>query len=112
MRIEHAGSFLVEDVQKVMVFCRNGAEVDGYIGECGAGLCGHLREGKLEDFSAIHPVDAAMLMKAIFSASSFGVTLQGSEIDVAREVEACKGGDVGDELGACEVVLNKILPNT
>ena len=57
-------------------------------------------------------VNVAMLTRAIFGASSFGVTLQGSEIDVAREVEACKGGDVGDELGACEVVLNKILPNT
>ena len=48
----------------------------------------------------------------IFSASSFGVASQGSEIGVAREVEAFKGGDVGDELSACGVVLNMILPST
>ena len=46
MRIEHAGSFLVEDVQKVVVFFRDGAEVNGCIGEGGVGLCGHLKEGK------------------------------------------------------------------
>ena len=113
--IEHAGSFLVEDIQKVTVIFRDGAEVDGCIGECRVGLCSHLREGKLEDFSAIHPADAvnvAALTRAIFSALSFGVTSQGSEISVAREVEVCKGRDISDELSACRVVSNEILPNT
>ena len=57
-------------------------------------------------------VNAAALMRAIFGASSFGVTSWGSEIGVASEVEACKGRDIADELSACGVVLNKILPNT
>ena len=57
-------------------------------------------------------VNVATLMKAIFGASSFRVTSRGSEIGVAREVEACKGGDVSDELSACRVVLNKILLST
>ena len=59
MRVECAGSFLVENIWKVMVFFRDGAEVDGCIRECGVGLYGHLREGKLEDFSAVHSVDAS-----------------------------------------------------
>ena len=59
MRIECASSFLVENVWKVVVFFRDGAEVDGCIGERGVTLCGHLREGKLEDFSAVHPTDAS-----------------------------------------------------
>ena len=49
MRIEYAGSFLVENIWKVVVFFRGGAEVNGCIRECRVGLCGHLREGKLED---------------------------------------------------------------
>ena len=57
-------------------------------------------------------VNVAALMRAIFSALSFRVTSQGSEIGVASEAEACKGGDVSDELSACRVVSNKILPNT
>ena len=57
-------------------------------------------------------VNAAMLTRAIFGALSFGVTSWGSEIGVAREVEACKGRDIGDELRTCGVVSNKILPNT
>ena len=56
--------------------------------------------------------NVAMLTRVILGALSFGVTLQGSEIDVATEVEACKGGDVSDELSACRVVLNKILLST
>ena len=56
--------------------------------------------------------NVAALTRVIFGASSFRVTSWGLEIGVAREVEACKGKDVGDELGACGVVLNKILPNT
>ena len=56
--------------------------------------------------------NAAALMRAIFGASSFGVTSRGSEIGVASEAEAFKGGDVGDELGMCGVVSNEILPNT
>ena len=35
-------------------------------------------------------VNAAALTRVIFGASSFRVTLWGSEISVAREVEACK----------------------
>ena len=57
VRIKHAGSFLVENVQKVMVFFMDGAEVDRCIREYVTGLCGHLREGKPEDLSAIHPAD-------------------------------------------------------
>ena len=57
-------------------------------------------------------VNAVVLTKAIFGASSFGVTSQGLEIRVAREAEACKGGDIGDELSACRVVTNVILPST
>ena len=57
-------------------------------------------------------VNVAVLMKASFGALSFGITSQGSEISVAREVEACKGGDISDELSTCGVVSNKILPNT
>ena len=59
VRIECDGSFLVENVQKVIVFFKDGAEIDGCIRECRVGLCSHLREGKLEDFSAIHPMDAS-----------------------------------------------------
>ena len=59
VRIERIGSFLVEDVQKVVVFFRDRAEVDGCIGDRRAGLCSHLREGKLEDFGAVHPADAS-----------------------------------------------------
>ena len=57
-------------------------------------------------------MNVATLTRAIFGASSFRVTLQGSEIGVAREAEACKGRDVSDELGACGVVSNEIFPNT
>ena len=57
-------------------------------------------------------VNLAALTRAIFSALSFRDTLQGLEIGVVREVEACKGEDVGDELGMCKVVLNVILPST
>ena len=56
--------------------------------------------------------NVAALTRVLFSASSFGVMSLRSEIGVAREVEACKGGDVSDELGACGVVLNEILPST
>ena len=55
MRIECAGSFLVENVWKVMVFFRDGAEVNRCIRGHGAGFCSHLGEGKPEDFSDIHP---------------------------------------------------------
>ena len=44
MRVERTGSFLVENVQKVVVFFRDGGEVDGCIRECGVGFCGNLRE--------------------------------------------------------------------
>ena len=57
-------------------------------------------------------VNAAVLTRAIFGASNFEVTSWGSEIGVAREAEVSKGRDVSDELGACRVVSNKILPNT
>ena len=57
-------------------------------------------------------VNVAMLMRVIFSALSFGDSSHGSEIGVAREVEACKGGDLGGELGACRVVSNEILLST
>ena len=53
-----------------------------------------------------------LLTRAIFGASSFGVASRGSEIGVASKAEAFKGGDVGDELSACGVVSNEILPNT
>ena len=56
--------------------------------------------------------NVAMLMRVIFGALSFGGTLQGLEIPVARQAEACKGRDVSDELGACGVVSNEIFPNT
>ena len=56
--------------------------------------------------------NVAVLMRAFFGASSFGVASRGSEIGVASEAEAFKGGDVGDELDACGVVSNEILPNT
>ena len=46
--------------------------------------------------------NAAMLMRAIFSASSFRDSSQGLEIGVARET--CKSGDVSDELSVCKVV--------
>ena len=55
-------------------------------------------------------VNVAALTRAIFGALSFRVTLQGSEIPVARQAEACKGRDVSDELGACGVVSNKNCP--
>ena len=45
-------------------------------------------------------VNVAALTRVIFGASSFRDSSWGSEISVAREVEACKGGDIGDELGA------------
>ena len=57
-------------------------------------------------------VNVAMLMREIFGISSFKDSSWGSEIRFAREVEACKGGDIVDELGACGVVSNKILPST
>ena len=56
--------------------------------------------------------NVAALTREIFIASSFGVTSWGSVIGVAREVEACKGEDVGEDLSACGVVSNEILPNT
>ena len=59
VRIECVGSVLVENVQKVMVFSIDRAEVNGYIRGHGAGLCSHFREGKLEYFSAIHPMDTS-----------------------------------------------------
>ena len=42
--------------------------------------------------------NAALLMRVIFGALSFGVTSWESEIGVTREAEACKGGDVGNLL--------------
>ena len=57
-------------------------------------------------------VNVAVLMRAIFGALSFGVTSRGSEIGFARETEACKGRDIGDELSVCGVVSNEILPST
>ena len=59
MRIKCVGLFLVEDVRKVMVFFRDGGEVDGCIGDRRVGLCGHLRKGKLEDFNTVHSADAS-----------------------------------------------------
>ena len=59
MRIERADSFLVENIQKVMVFFGDGAEVDRCIREHGACICSHLGEGKLKDFCAVHSVDAS-----------------------------------------------------
>ena len=59
MRIKRVGSFLVEDVRKVMVFFRDGGEVDGCIRDRRAGLCGRLGKGKLEDFSTVHSADAS-----------------------------------------------------
>ena len=56
--------------------------------------------------------NAAVLTRAIFSASSFGVASRGSDIGVASKAEAFKGGDVSDELGTCRVVSNEILPST
>ena len=49
--------------------------------------------------------NVATLMRAIFRALSFRVTSQGSDISVASEVEACKGRDISDELGAEEFTL-------
>ena len=57
-------------------------------------------------------VNVAALTRVIFGASSFGVASRGLEISVASEAEACKGGDIGDELSACGVVSNERLPNT
>ena len=56
--------------------------------------------------------NVAALMRAIFSALSFGGSSWGMEVGIAREAEACKGRDVSDELSACGVVLNEILPST
>ena len=112
MRIECVCLFLVKDVWKVVVLFWNRGEVDRCIRGHGVGLCSHLRKGKLEDFSTVHPADAAALMRAIFGASSFGGSLQGAGVRVAREVEACRGGDVGGDFRACGVVLNEILPST
>ena len=52
--------------------------------------------------------NAAALTRAIFSASSFGGSLRGAEVGVARETEACRSGD----FRACGVASNKILPST
>ena len=57
-------------------------------------------------------VNAAVLMRVIFGALSFGGSSRGAGFGVAREAEACKGGDISDELGAYGVVSNEILPNT
>ena len=56
-------------------------------------------------------VNAAVLTRVIFGASSFGDTSWGLEIGVARKAEACMGGDISDELHMCGVVSNKILPS-
>ena len=115
MRIGCAGSFLVEDVWKVVIFFRDGAEVDGCIRECRAGLCSHLREGKLEDFSAIHPTDASecsCVDEGNFWCFKLRSCSWGLEISVASKAEACKGRDVSDELSTCRVTSNEILPNT
>ena len=57
-------------------------------------------------------VNAAMLTRVVFGASSFGGSSRGAEVGVAREAEACRGGDVGGDFGACGIVSNKILPST
>ena len=57
-------------------------------------------------------VNVATLTRVIFGALSFQDSLWGIEIGVAREAEACKGRDVGDELSACRVVSNEIFPST
>ena len=57
-------------------------------------------------------MNAAMLMRVIFSVSNFKDTSWGLVIGVAREAEACKGRDIGDELSRCGVVSNEIFPNT
>ena len=56
--------------------------------------------------------NAAALTRAIFGASGFRDSPQRSEISFAREVEASKGRDISDELGACGVASNEILPST
>ena len=56
--------------------------------------------------------NAAALTRAIFGASSFRGSSRGVGFRVAREAEACRGGDVGGDFGACGVVLNEILPST
>ena len=43
---------------------------------------------------------------------SFGGSSWEAEVEVAREVEACRGGDVGGDFRACGVVSNEILPST
>ena len=115
MRIEHAGSFLVENVQKVMVFL--GTELRSTdaleIAEWAFAVTSERASWKTSVPSILQmQANAATLTRVILGALSFRVTSQGSEIGVAREAEARKGRDVGDELGACGVVLNKILPNT
>ena len=98
-----------------MVLFWDRAEVDGCMRDRRAGLCGHLREGKLEDFSAVHPVDASKcghVDEGDFWCFELWSSSRGLEISVASEAEVCKGGDVSDELGTCKVVSNEILPNT
>ena len=56
--------------------------------------------------------NAAALTREIFGASSFGGSSRGVGFGVAREAEACRGGDVGGDFGACAVVSNEILPST
>ena len=56
--------------------------------------------------------NAAVLMRVIFGALSFRGSSQGAGVGVAREAEACRGGDVGGDFGTCGVASNKILPST
>ena len=115
VRIEHAGSFLVENVWKVVVLFWDGAEVYGCIGGHGVGLCSHLREGKLEEFSAVHPKDASKCShtdEGDFQCFKLRSYFTGIRDWCCQQGETCKGREVSDELIACRVVSNEILLNT
>ena len=115
MRIECAGSFLVENIQKVMVFFRDGGEINRCIGDHRVGVCSHLREGKLEDFSAVYPVHASecsCVDKGDFWCFEFQSYFMVIRDQCCQRGGGLQGRDIGDELSTCRVVLNKILPST
>ena len=54
--------------------------------------------------------NAAALTRAIFGASSFGGSSWGAGFRVAREVEACRGGDVGGDSEGVELSRMRYCP--
>ena len=75
----------------------------------------NLRKGKLEDFSAIHSMDASKcshIDEGNFWCFELQRFFAGNGDQCCQRGRGLKGGDISDELSTCGVVSNEILLST